>query len=273
MTTTTRTRSTITDQKGITWYYEQEGSGPHVVLIPDGFGECQMMDRPMTLIAAAGFTVTTFDLPGFSRSRDAPPETYQDVTAQKLASYVVSLLDALQIAEPATFWGCSAGGSTVLALAADYPARVRNGLPHEVPIAANPHAYLDTLGALEDDDAIAEVLGGSRLLAHNYGPDLTNWHALGVEAHARLRQNYARWARGYPRTMPTSSPIQPEGLRKRPLDWTIGGDTAASQFLNNVVVATQAGIPIGTLPGMHFPYVSHPEAMAKHVIETTRKYL
>src|SRR5690348_8946619 len=111
-----RTRSTITTKDGITWYYEQEGTGPHVVLIPDGLGECQMFDKPMSLIADHGFTVTTFDMPGMSRSCNAPPETYQDVTAQMLADYVIGLLDELRI-DVATFWGSSSGGSTVLALA------------------------------------------------------------------------------------------------------------------------------------------------------------
>ena len=74
-----RTTSTTTTKDGITWYYEQEGSGPHLVLIPDGFGECQMFDKPMSVIAKSGFTVTTFDMPGMSRFSKAPPETYQEV--------------------------------------------------------------------------------------------------------------------------------------------------------------------------------------------------
>lgn len=102
------------------------------MLVPDGLGECQLFDKPMSLIASSGFTVTTFDMPGMSRSSDAPPETYQKVTAQKLASYVISICDELHI-DIATFWGCSSGGSTVLALASGYPDRVRNTLPHEVP--------------------------------------------------------------------------------------------------------------------------------------------
>ena len=56
---TTRTRSTVLTKDGIKWYYEQEGSGPDIVLIPDGFGECQMFDKPMSIIAGSGFTVTT----------------------------------------------------------------------------------------------------------------------------------------------------------------------------------------------------------------------
>lgn len=265
-----RTRSTLKDKNGINWYYEQEGSGPHVVLIPDGWGECQMMDKPMSLIAAQGFTVTTFDMPGFSRSSDAPPETYQDVTAQKLASYVISILDELHI-DYATFWGCSSGGATVLALAADYPERMRNGLPHEVPTAANPKENLNALAKMEDE-AIVKIMEGE-MLKHIFGADLAAWHALGEEAHVRLRKAYPRWARGYPLTLPPSAPTGEEDLKKRPLDWTVGADTATQSFIDNIITAAKAGIPIGTIPGMHFPYVSHPEALAKHIVDTTRKYL
>lgn len=264
-----RTRSTLTDKNGINWYYEQEGSGPHVVLIPDGLGECQLMDKPMSLIAAEGFTCTTFDMPGFSRSSDAPPETYQEVTAQKLASYVISILDELHI-DYATFWGCSSGGATVLALAADYPERVRNGLPHEVPTAANPKEFLNTLAEMEDE-AVMKFMGG--IIKNLFGSDLTTWHALGEEVHARLRKGFPRWARGYPRTLPASAPTGKGDLLKRPLDWTVGADTPTSSFIDNIITAAKVGIPIGAIPGRHFPYTTHPEAMAKHVVDTTRKYL
>ena len=261
-----RTRSTISTDNGITWYYEQQGSGPHIVLIPDGLGECQMFDKPMSLIADSGFTVTTFDTPGMSRSSDAPPETYQDVTAQKLAGYVISLMDKLDI-DLATFWGCSSGGSTVLALAVDYPDRMRNGLPHEVPTYDVPGTALSDL----DDDAISKVL--AERLPEAFVGNRTAWDALGEETHARLWKNYPRWARGYPPTIPHSSPVRIEDLKNRPLDWTVGASTPTAVFFDNIVTATKAGISVSVIPGMHFPYLSDPEAFAKHVVETTREYL
>lgn len=262
-----RTRSTITTKDGIHWYYEQEGSGPNVILIPDGLGECQMFDKPMTLIADKGFTVTTFDMPGMSRSSDAPPETYQDVTAQKLASYVIGLLDELHI-DVATFWGCSSGGSTVLALATGYPDRMRNGLPHEVPT----YDMKDLSSLVEVDDETISKTMAENVPARSVGNEAA-WHALGEEAHARLWKNYARWARGYPRTIPQSAPLGTDDLLKRPLDWTVGASTPTALFLDNIITATKTGINFGVLPGMHFPYVSHPEVFAQHVVDTTRKYL
>jgi hypothetical protein len=99
------------------------------------------------------------------------------------------------------------------------------------------------------------------------------WDALGPDVHSRLHENYVRWAYGYPQTIPPSAPTKTEDLHKRPIDWTIGGATPAQMFFENVVIATKEGLNIGILPGSHFPYVSHPEAFAKHVVETCRKYV
>lgn len=262
-----RTRSRITTKDGIDWYYEQEGSGPDIVLIPDGLGECQMFDKPMSIIAGQGFRVTSCDMPGMSRSSNAPPETWQEVTAQKLASYIINLCDALDI-KVATFWGCSSGGSTVLALCTDYPDRVRNGLPHEAP------TYLmDNLADLPnaDPDTISTSMAA---ITRNMSGNEAAWDELGEEAHARLWKNYVRWARGYPMHIPQSSPVRDlDALRKRPIDWTVGRDTPMGVFFDNVVTATRAGVNISTLPGGHFPYVSHPEQFAKYVVDNTRKYL
>jgi len=262
-----RTRSTITTKHGITWYYEQEGTGPHVVLIPDGLGESQMFDKPMSLIANGGFTVTTFDTPGFSRSSSAPPETYEDITAQKLASYIIELLDELRI-DVAAFWGSSSGGSAVLALASEYPERVRNGMPHEVP-TSTAKEFTDL--AKLDDEAISKTL--SRQVREALVGNVVAWDALGEEVHSRLWTNYPRWARGYPRTLPQTSSMAIEDLTKRPLDWTVGASTPVAPFLSNIVTATKAGVNFSVISGMHFPYVSDPEAFAEHVVTTARKYL
>lgn len=264
-----RTKSTIKDQNGITWYYEQEGSGPHVVLIPDGLGECHMFDKSVSVIAAAGFTVTTFDTPGMSRSDNAPPDSYTDVSCQKLAGYVISLLDALGIKEPAAFWGSSSGGATVLALAIDYPERVRNGMPHEVPRTIQDG--VTALGRGTDEEIVAAV--GSWPVASGMA-SAEDWASLGDEAHARLSRNYVRWGRGYPHTIPASAAkISDDDLLKRPLDWSVGFATQSGFFADNIVTATKMGIPFKIVPGSHFPYLSEPEKFAEYIIETCRKYV
>lgn len=262
-----RIRSTIRTANDMIYYYEQEGSGPHIVLIPDGLGDCQMFDRSIPTIAAAGFTVTTFDMPGLSRSSAAPSEIYTEVTPMKLAGLVINLLDALYIDIP-TFWGSSSGGATVLALASQFPARVRNGLPHEVPTFAPPE--WSVLLKLTDDE-LSRMFGGT--VFTDICGNRPAWDGLGDEVHARLWKNYPWWAKGYLLFIPlASATFTRDDLVKRPLDWMIGAATPAAAFLDNVVTATKAGVEVGVIPGRHFPYVSDPEPFAKHVIEKTRKY-
>ncbi|KIW14513.1 hypothetical protein PV08_07297 [Exophiala spinifera] len=262
---TTRTRKVVATRDGIKWHVEQEGSGPDIVLVPDGLGECQMFDKPMSMIAASGFRVTTFDMPGMSRSKVAPPETYQEITGHKLATFVDGLLEELNI-PVASFWGCSSGASTVLALCAAFPDRVRNAMPHELP-TKNPEAITD----IHEKDP-AEITRDMEATTKAMSGSVEAWDALGPEVHARLRDNYVRWAYGYPATIPASAPTKPEDLHKRPVDWTVGGGTPTAFFFDNIVIAVKEGLNIGLLPGSHFPYVSHPEVFAKHVVETCQKY-
>jgi pimeloyl-ACP methyl ester carboxylesterase len=251
---------------GITWHIEQTGSGPDIILIPDGLGDCAMFTIPSALIASAGFRVTTFDMPGLSRSSSAPEDTYTDITGWKLAKYINTLLEELGI-QVASLWGCSSGASTVVSMASIYPERVRNVMPHELPTVNPP--LLDDIASKSPDTIAAELSKGMEFFAG----DTNKWRALGPDVHTRLHKNYVTWAYGYPRTIPDAAPVQKEHLHKRPIDWTIGADSPAGAFFENVVIAAREGLGIGLLPGRHFPYVSHPEEFAKYVIETCRKYL
>lgn len=262
-----RIASTAKTPDGITWYYEQEGSGPHIVLVPDGLGDCYLFDKPMSLIAKEGFTVTTFDTPGLSRSAEAPPEAYRKVSGYKLAKQVMSLIDVLGI-DTATFWGCSSGGSCVVAIGALFPDRVRNVMPHEVPTYK-----MDGIlkwAELENDDEISQAMADAvpKMLVGE--ADMPAWRALGDECLARIYRNFPPWVRGYG---PIPQKWSDEELTKRPVDWSVGFYTPTGVFYDNIVTATKLGIDVTVLPGMHFPYVTHPGEMAEYVIKTTKKYL
>lgn len=262
-----RLRSTIKTKDGITWYYEQEGSGPDVFLILDGIGDCFEFDKAMSLIANQGFAVTTFDNPGMSRFSNAPPDAYQNVTTPKLATQVIGLLDELHIHE-ATFWGSSSGGATVLALATGYPERTRNGLPHEVP--TGEQKFFTAL-VHEDDNVIAKTMAEG--FSKQFPTDIGVWEALGEDFHARLWKNYPRWVRGYGVTLTPSIPMTNDDLTKKPLDWSVGAATPTAMFIDNIVTAVEAGISVRVLPGTHFPYITDPEAFADDSVKMTRKYL
>ncbi|KAH7313857.1 zearalenone hydrolase [Stachybotrys elegans] len=258
----------ITTQHNIKCYYEQEGSGPHIVLIPDGFGDCHEFDKAVSLIADKGFTVTTFDMPGMSRSRDAPPETYQDVTSARLAEYVIGITDALGIKE-AAFWGCSSGGGIVLNILKAFPDRVRNAMPHEVPFYEAKS--LSEFRAMSDEEIVEKI---SHLTFVFLGADPKAWEALGKDCHERLKRNYVTWARGYTGTLTHTIPTTAEDILKKPIDWSVGKATPTIGTLvsENVEMGKSMGIEVKYISGSHFPSVDCPEEFAQYVVDTCRKY-
>jgi pimeloyl-ACP methyl ester carboxylesterase len=251
--------STIRTKDGVEWHCERQGQGPHLVLVPSGEGDCASFAK-VAAILADSFAVTTFDMPGMSRST-APEAAMADLTATKLASQVIGLLDELSI-DIATFYGCSSGGLVVLTLAYVYPERVRSVIVHEVPLTK-------TLGALTklDDEAIVNTC---RNVVEEIVGDKDAWAALGPDYHARLDRNYVTWVRKYVDRVERS--FTKEELTVRPVDWTIGALSPAGLFFSNVVAACHAGIPIGLLNSRHFPQVTIPDVLAEHILAAATKH-
>jgi pimeloyl-ACP methyl ester carboxylesterase len=252
--------STVQTKDGIEWHCERQGQGPHLVLVPSGEGDCASFAKVAALLAHS-FAVLTFDMPGMSRST-APEAAMADLTATKLASQVISLLDELSI-DIATFYGCSSGGLVVLTLASVYPERVRSAIVHEVPLAKSLGAM-----AMLDDEAIVDAC---RHIFVEIVGDKDAWAALGPDYHARLDRNYVTWVRTYVERVERS--FTKEELTVSPVDWTIGALSPAGLFFSNVVVACRAGIPIGLLNSRHFPQVTIPEILAEHILATATKHL
>ena len=248
--------SQIKTQNGISWYCERSGSGPDIVLIPSGEGDCESFAKVTTLLSTS-FRVTTFDMPGMSRTT-APKSAMTSISASKIASQIIGLLDELSITE-ATFWGCSSGGLVALALAADHPARVRNVVVHEVPLNVPPEG-IRALGNL-DDKAIS--LTCRDVFANMFAEDAEKWHALSEAYHERLDRNFVTWVRTYVGKVERG--FSKEELTRRPVKWTIGALTPAGMFWQNVVDGFAAGIQVGVLPSKHFPQVTVPEVLAEHI--------
>lgn len=257
MATTSRVRT----KDGIEWHCERQGQGPDLVLIPSGEGDCANFAQVAALLANT-FTVTTFDMPGMSRST-APESAMTNLTASILADQVIGLMDELSI-PIATFYGCSSGGLVVLALASGHSHRVRSGIVHEVPLVRGPFPLVEL-----DDAGVVEAC--RRLFAEEMIEDQNPWKALGPEYHARLDRNYVTWVRRYfDRVERTFSRDE---LRMRPVQWTVGALSPMGAFFNNVVTACQADVPVGLLPCRHFPQVTIPEILAEHIRSTAKAHL
>ena len=247
---------------GIDWHVEERGTGPDLILIPSGEGDCANFEKVASNLAI-DFTVTTFDMPGMSRTT-APPEAMRDLTASVIATQIVDLLDTLFINSPATVYGCSSGGLITLALAAEYPDRVRSAIVHEVPLTKR----LPAMAEMKDEE-IQHIC--RHVFANEMIEDQEPWDALGPEYHARLDKNYVTWARTYVNKVERG--FSNEELTARPVHWTVGAKSPMGSFFSNVVTACGADIPIDLLPCRHFPQVTIPDTLAEHIRSTAKAHL
>lgn len=106
---------------GRTVLYGDAGEGPAVLFL-HGWGlTARSYADALPLIAATGHRVIAPALPGFGRS-DALDEDY---SFEALSTWVVDLLDMLDLPEPVAIVGHSFGGAVATATAWHHPARVR----------------------------------------------------------------------------------------------------------------------------------------------------
>lgn len=240
----------------IEWYCESRGSGPLIVLIPSGEGDCGSFDAVAQSLSS-DFTVLTFDMPGFSRSSE--PENFENYSMTQAAGEVATLIRSLEVG-PATFYGCSSGGQVALCLAVDHADLVRAAAVHEVPLALRP--MVSQLAALDDAAVVRQCKDIFRNRMNENGEA---WDALGTAYHKRLERNYVTWVRRYVGQSKLLRAFTVDELRRRPISWTIGGLTPAAAFFDNVVLALSASLQIGVLMCQHFPQVSIPGLLAEHI--------
>lgn len=265
---------------GISWYTEvfsssdksfDKSSAEWIVLIPSGEGDCYILGTVASLLSSNGrYQVLTFDTPGNSRTT-APPEAYAKVKPQLLAKQIVGLLDQLKI-ERASFFGCSSGGGTTLALSAIYPTRVKCGIVHEVPFDRVP--FLEDMQKLSDEEitAVCQGMFGSAMIEQDINDGAKKWQALPPEYHARLAKNYVTWIRGYANAVEVGGlevASVAENLQQRPIFWTVGSLNEGAEieggiWKSNFELAKNAGLKVDTkrLRSMHFPSVTIPEDVA-----------
>ena len=260
--------STVLASDDIEWHVVQQGTGPDLVLVPSGEGDWESYAK-IAAVLANSFTVTTFDMPGMSRSK-APEAAMTAVNGKMLADQVVGLMDKLEIGV-ATFYGCSSGAIAVLSIVTYHADRVQSAIVHEAPLGLGNEAAAG-MNALRgmDDEGIQHVCRG--IFGDAMIEDKAAWEALGPEFHARLDKNYVTWVRSYVGTVEDCK-FTKDDLTKKPIQWTVGGLTAAGMFFNNVTTAATFGIPISVLPCKHFPQVTIPDKLAEHIRTSAMKHL
>jgi len=115
---------------GASLYSETRGSGTLMVMVPGANGEATAFERVAEHLAEH-YTVVTYDLRGFSRSRHEGPQDYDhrlETDADDVRRLIGHLTD-----EPAILFGASSGGIVVLEVLIRHPSVVRTLLPFEPP--------------------------------------------------------------------------------------------------------------------------------------------
>ena len=105
-------------------YYEEQGSGTAVLVLPGFSGSIEEFAALREAIVAAGYQVIAADLPGSGRS-EPQPRTYTATYYEEDARSFASLLQHLA-SEPAHLIGFSDGGMTALLMAALTPGVARS---------------------------------------------------------------------------------------------------------------------------------------------------
>ena len=268
---------------GIDFHVETRGSGPHVVLIPSGQGDCGAYKLLAEQLEDA-YTVITFDMPGFSRS-SAP--NWDELSSAEMANQVAALVRSLGV-ESATFYGSSSGGATVMSLVADHPELVRVAVSHEPALMANTlntpftPPFQETFFQYYEQAALkhgsyyaaskARTEGGASLLSTENTP----WADLGEDYAERKHRNHETWAKYYLKGGEYSCCnriFTAEEMSRAPIVLTIGLESVAWATGMWGIFVGQTGVEAIWMPGKHFPYVTYPDLVAKIIDTETQKHL
>lgn len=150
-------------------YFEEQGSGDPVLLLPGAFGSIEELS-PLREALASRFRVIAADLPGSGRSGPQPREYPATYFADDSRSFGALLEQTTS--GPAHLVGFSDGGEIALLMAATNPARARSvatwGSAGALPPSQRPLAQM--MGTVVDDP-IEPMRGFSEYLKATYGED------------------------------------------------------------------------------------------------------
>ena len=130
---TARSQMSVIDAPGARLYYEIEGSGPLLLMVPGANGDGRAFQR-VTPYLAPQWTVVTYDRRGFSRSPLTGPQDELhrlDTDADDVARLIEHVSDG-----PAAVFGASSGALVALRALMRHAGVTRTVIPYEPPAVA-----------------------------------------------------------------------------------------------------------------------------------------
>jgi pimeloyl-ACP methyl ester carboxylesterase len=262
---------------GATLYYEIQGTGPVLLMIPGGAADAGIFAGLASFLTDR-YTVVAYDPRGNSRSVPDDPSKDQDmdVHGDDAAALIVAVTD-----EPAYVLGSSGGAQIGLDLAARHPARVHTLVAHEppcgelLPDAAEVRAAMEEVYQTYRKQGVEagmqrfEVAIGMEGVPPEQPPGGPTPEML--EDWARISGNLEYFlAHG---VRPISGYVPDvAALREGSARVVVGiGETSGGQLAHRaaVALAERLGTPPVTFPGDHGGFASRPREFA----ETLHKVL
>jgi pimeloyl-ACP methyl ester carboxylesterase len=283
------TRSSTLKVRGAELYYEVQGSGPMLLVIPGGPQDAGVFAE-LSQKLADRYSVVAYDPRGNSRTvTDAPPGEL-DVGQQ--ADDAAALIDALGGGDAYVF-GTSGGAQIGLDLAARHPAKVRALVAHEPPaimllddpsemLAADKDIY-DTYKSDGVDATMAKFFGMSGLeagaehgdapqgeTANSDGPPEFDMPPEAAETFARVSGNFEYWLAHGMLPLSVYKPDIATLKVGRPRIVVAIGAESAGQPIEQMALALAAklGTRPATFPGDHMGFEPHAEAFADRLHES-----
>jgi pimeloyl-ACP methyl ester carboxylesterase len=254
---------------GTVLHTETRGRGPAVLLIAGAGGDAAELAGVANALAD-GFTVTTYDRRGHSRS--PRPAGWAQTSVAEQADDAAALLAALDQA-PAVLLGTSAGGSVALEVALRHPDAVRAAVVHEPPIlavATNPQAVTASLVALIQQGMAAGGLRAAMELFLRRAAGDATFASIDPADRDRYLDNGEVF---FGVEMPPFAAYAPtvEAIQDAPRPIVAAASHASrdpaspNHFLYHAAswLAHQVGTDLVELPGSHTAYLTEPAAVAE----------
>jgi pimeloyl-ACP methyl ester carboxylesterase len=263
-------QSALLKVPGAQLYYEVQGSGPVLLMIPGGPTDAGIF-APLADIMSARYTVIRYDPRGNSRSvlDGAPEDRQMDVHGDDAAQLLAVFGE-----EPAYVLGSSGGAQIGLNLAARHPQRVHTLVAHEppcmglLPDAADQRTFIESVCETYLNEgvgpAMQKFMVGAGLAGGPQAQNSTPPSPEVLESFARMKGNADYFlAHGF-------KPIGlyvPEvaTLRAGPVQVAVGvGETSAGSLPHRTALALagQLGTVAVSFPGGHGGYNDNPAAFA-----------
>ncbi|CEN60773.1 hypothetical protein ASPCAL03206 [Aspergillus calidoustus] len=269
------------DPDGATLYYEIQGSGPLLILVPGGHGTSMLFTSLATTLSTH-FRVVTYDRRGFRRSSSLiVPPVGQAITAH--ADDLAALITHLTHGEGAIIFGSSWAAIITISLVSRYPELVIKAILHEPTLVA----LFPSQRATQLRATVAEILH----VYHNKGTAAANRLMMPLIGSPADREAFGRTAlyrelatlktdffalyfeREFGEWASFAPDIEALGRESGKLILVVGEDEGAPEFPSYTMVelSRRLRVSLARFPGGHMGYVYKEKEFAEALVRAIHR--